>query len=158
MRRPRGSSCPAKGDSQIDGNFPAFWTDANFAGNGRPQRQPVLLDSCEFVGRTKDKDKVLVTVKRRPTSTLVTVHVGSRGNAIVSDVLLNKVAEILEHPTYVTNSREEGDAMRLFFAGTDARRNLPSLDKPDAPLPDKDDYKDKEQLQAKAKTKKTQTQ
>jgi hypothetical protein len=109
-------------------SFPAFWVE--FQSSGQKVSRLLTLGACHFTGKTRQGQPVTVEVRFQPgDGTTVTVHIDDDGNRWASKALLDKVGDLLAHPTIPPGSLEEAAALKAFFGGVESRESLPSLQK-----------------------------
>jgi hypothetical protein len=107
---------PVMGEFEIPKDHPAFWFE------GLPDTKAPTLVNCwkvAFSGKTKEGQKVEAQVRLEIVGsdrrTVVSVQVGSRGDATGSKNLIDRISERIQNPSTRPGSPEESAALKAAF-------------------------------------------
>jgi hypothetical protein len=112
---PEGKT-PKPGDVKIPDDYQGFWMDGLIAGD---PPMVVNLRSCDFVGKTRDGQRVDAVVQLEIVGsdqrTVVSVQVGRHGDPKPTKALIDKVSQKIQQPSTRPGSPEEIAALKDAF-------------------------------------------
>jgi hypothetical protein len=103
----------------LTGNYPAFWSTVLQSVTKNPEPELVTLVETHLVGKTKDGRIVELSVHENRLAgkgTIVSLHIGRLGDIPRSNAVLDQVAGRLASPAFVLGSRDEREALMLFYS------------------------------------------